>query len=981
MPSREKNYMTCKSILMINLLWMINAIISFAQPTGYYQSFDGNDISNWEVSDGHDRTYQLSAENNTLKINYTRTQSSWEWDNIHFNAPYTLDVHSNPMMTVRIKSSVNTVFAAKMVFDDNGDTGLKEFYVVGDNTWRTVSFQFAIPASPRLTRMYFYLDGGTTVPKEGVIYLDDFRLGDSAFYVPDFSALERAISDAQNLLLNSEEGTDEGTFPFGSKSILQQKLDSAMSILNSGTQDSTVVENAVWNLYDACSTFEKNVNSLSLPIVDPLATKQTRYLYMNLNQLTGNALIFGMQDATGMGYGWSGDDDRSDIKDVCGDYPGLFSEDINAIELNRNIDRMRYRLSSAYERGAVISMVWHQYDPDGRGFYSWDVNNERIVSTIIPGGPRHENYKNKLRRIALFLKSLRGSHGESIPVIFRPYHEHMGNWFWWGPAYATTSEFNTLWQFTVQYLRDSLNVHNLLWALSPSLDLIAGDTVHTSYFSVYPGDSYVDVFGTDYYFGDNPVEESGIQIFSNLMHTLATWSIQHGKLTALTEVGQKNLPTPNWFTQVLLNPIKYDSINCRFVYAAVWRNVDASQFFAPYPGHSSVPDFLSFYDDPYTMFTKDLPAMYQFPVPDTVPPLIVSNHDSTYVSYTTDVNIKVVTNERAYLRYSLIDDDYQNMPHQFQYGEGGYIHNTIISSTQGESGTIFVRAKDVAGNTMTYSVSINYTVDTLERPIPWYAFDYPDGSWNSGKTPMGSATTDSTITQPVRTLYVRKKFILDSLPTGAALVVKGSGGCAVFLNDKEISRYNLPMGELKYETNPTTGNTYTKQFVLDSGTIRSMVIGENIFSIELHALPPASVQGFNAYFVVVYGTKQKTIFSLGSVWSYFDQGYRPQDVKLRDILGTGGHVSNLPGNVQLYQNYPNPFNATTRIKYVLPKVMHIKLEIYDVLGRRISVLIDRYENPGLHEIQWNAGSLSSGIYFLHMNGDNFLKVQKMVLLK
>jgi len=153
---------------------------------------------------------------------------------------------------------------------------------------------------------------------------------------------------------------------------------------------------------------------------------------------------------------------------VCGDYPAIYSEDLNKITQGFQIDRVRYRLSSAYNRGGVITMCWHQYDPDGRSFYANEINNEKIVSQILPGGSRHSDYKEKLHRIAFFLKSFRGEKGESIPVIFRPYHEHTGNWFWWGPSHCTTEEFNQLWQFTVHYLHDSLNVHNLLWAISPS---------------------------------------------------------------------------------------------------------------------------------------------------------------------------------------------------------------------------------------------------------------------------------------------------------------------------------------------------------------------------------------------------------------------------------------------------------------------------------------------------------------------------------
>jgi len=967
--------------IILTLLLAFTPCLVYPQGTGYYQSFDGSDLRYWGVDlNARDTTFLLSADNNTMKIQYSRTATS-AWDNVHFYPSSPINVLSNPMITLRLRSTVNTSFAAKMVFDDGTDTGLRIVSIVGDDTWKTVSLQYPVTGSPRLARMYFYFDGGTSLPKSGIIHLDDFRVGDSAYFVPDYANLERARTSVQNLLLHSAEGSGEGMFPAGSKSVLQSALNQASGVLNSGSKSQSEVDNAIWNLYDACATFERSVNSVRLALVDPLTTKQTRYLYLNLNRLAHNSLLFGMQNATGFGYGWSGDDDRSDIKDVCGDYPAVFSEDINQVELNQDLDRLRYRLTSAYNRGAVITLVWHQYDPGGRGFYSTDVNNERIVSTILPGGAHHQQYKDKLKKISLFLKSLRGVDGESIPVIFRPYHEHVGDWFWWGPASTTTQEYNDLWRFTARYFIDSLNVHNMLWALSPSLEMIAQDTAHENYFTVYPGNDYVDLFGADYYFESkaSPLTSADVRIFSGYMNVLAAGANRRDKLTAITEVGQEFIPTPNWFTDCILAPIKNDTLNSSMSYAALWFNYDATQYWAPFPGQSSVPNFLQFYNDPYTLFTSDLPPMYQMPLPDTLPPLIVSHHDSVYVSVTSAVSISVVTNERAYARYSGSDEPYEQMPHQFVSGEGGFTHEIVIPSQQGQSGTIYVRAKDIAGNTMKQSTMIRFRVDTLEAPVPWYALNYPVTSWGSGKTPLGTSLTDSTRTQNVRTVYTRKQFPLSELPTAAAIVVKGYGGCAVYLNDREISRYNLPTGSaVEYTADPLSGSSYTKQLVLDSTALRSFRIGDNIFAVETHALPPAYVQGFDAYVINQNNVK---IFALGSVWTYFDKGYRPSDIKTKDIVSVSDAPSLLPRSNRLYQNYPNPFNPATSIQFDLVRSTFVKIEVFDILGRRIAVLSDEVQAAGTHIVPFDGRRLTSGIYFVRMHAGDYIKTNKMVLLK
>jgi len=380
-----------------------------------------------------------------------------------------------------------------------------------------------------------------------------------------------------------------------------------MKLFNVSGQE--FIDKAVWDLYDACTQLEISVNASGTNLNDSLATKETRYLYMNLQKIVKKRLIFGMHDTTGYGVGWSGNDNRSDIKDVCGDFPAIFSEDIFRVELDDQVERMRYRLTEAYNSGSIITMCWQQFDPDFRGPYFVNVKGKRVVSTLLPGGSRHEEYKVKLFNIAKFLKSLRGKNGESIPVIFRPYHEHTSHTFWWGTLSTSKEEFNRIWQFTQEYLRDSLNVHSLIYALSPIMpDVASGE----SYFNRYPGDKYVDIFGADYYFKRFNIPFYTKRKFLKGLQTIAKHSIARNKVTALTEIGNTNLKTTGWFKSIL-KILKYDCLASNFVYAVVWRNASKKHHFAPYPGHCSVKDFMDFYHDSYTVFQHDLPNMYTFP--------------------------------------------------------------------------------------------------------------------------------------------------------------------------------------------------------------------------------------------------------------------------------------------------------------------------------------------------------------------------------
>jgi len=90
---------------------------------------------------------------------------------------------------------------------------------------------------------------------------------------------------------------------------------------------------------------------------------------------------------------------------------------------------------------------------------------------------------------------------------------------------------------------------------------------------------------------------------------------------------------------------------------------------------------------------------------------------------------------------------------------------------------------------------------------------------------------------------------------------------------------------------------------------------------------------------------------------------------------------NIPLTCHLAQNYPNPFNATTEIRYALPEDCLVKLEVYDVLGQRVTGLVEQRQTVGYKTIRWDASSLSSGIYFYRLQAGDFVQTKKMILLK
>lgn len=86
-------------------------------------------------------------------------------------------------------------------------------------------------------------------------------------------------------------------------------------------------------------------------------------------------------------------------------------------------------------------------------------------------------------------------------------------------------------------------------------------------------------------------------------------------------------------------------------------------------------------------------------------------------------------------------------------------------------------------------------------------------------------------------------------------------------------------------------------------------------------------------------------------------------------------------NFELYQNYPNPFNPTTTISYTLQPSGNITLKVFDVLGREVATLVNESKSAGRYSIQFDASSLSSGIYFYRLQDGNFIQTKEMVVAK
>jgi hypothetical protein len=89
----------------------------------------------------------------------------------------------------------------------------------------------------------------------------------------------------------------------------------------------------------------------------------------------------------------------------------------------------------------------------------------------------------------------------------------------------------------------------------------------------------------------------------------------------------------------------------------------------------------------------------------------------------------------------------------------------------------------------------------------------------------------------------------------------------------------------------------------------------------------------------------------------------------------------IPNEFALMQNYPNPFNPITQIGYVLGSRVHARLDVYNVLGKRVDTLVNEEQDAGHYSYSWSRPELASGVYYYHLQAGTFSQTRRMLLVK
>jgi mannan endo-1,4-beta-mannosidase len=195
-----------------------------------------------------------------------------------------------------------------------------------------------------------------------------------------------------------------------------------------------------------------------------------------------------------------------------------------------------------YQEGYIVTLMWHAGRPVDDPPYGWkesiqaELTNEEWKELTTPGTPLHRRWQLQADKVAFYLKQLRDAH---VPVLWRPYHEMNGVWFWWGDKKGKEG-YQKLWKMLFDRFVNFHRLNNLLWVWNANAPRDVPKDEAFSYRHYYPGRDYVDVLATDVYNFDYEQKD-----YNELLE------LADGKLIALGEVGELPKPEileaqPNW---------------------------------------------------------------------------------------------------------------------------------------------------------------------------------------------------------------------------------------------------------------------------------------------------------------------------------------------------------------------------------------------------------------------------------------------------
>lgn len=225
--------------------------------------------------------------------------------------------------------------------------------------------------------------------------------------------------------------------------------------------------------------------------INPNATKEARVIHNFIRDIYGRYILSGQQESTWVD---TPDYEMNYVQSVTGRLPAIRGLDY----INEDFDGVTERSIEWWNKGGIVSICWHWGSPpDGVGYESSQGEID-LDEALTEGTDLYNGMIAQMDRVAEELKKLQEA---NVPVLWRPFHEFDGAWFWWGKG--GPEKFIQLWKLMYDRYTHHHKLNNLVWVLGYS---------HRNYPGWYPGDAYVDISGADNY-----AEGSQIEMYNKIV--------------------------------------------------------------------------------------------------------------------------------------------------------------------------------------------------------------------------------------------------------------------------------------------------------------------------------------------------------------------------------------------------------------------------------------------------------------------------------
>ncbi len=225
---------------------------------------------------------------------------------------------------------------------------------------------------------------------------------------------------------------------------------------------------------------EQIIHTYTGELSNPNAIENAKKLYEYLKEINGQVCLAGQMESTWMG---SPDYEVNFIEKHTGKLPALRGLDF----MHNDFNGVTNRAIAWWEKGGIPSICWHTGSDFASGYNESKDHNLNWEEALTPGTADYNKLLKAMDRAVPYLQKLEDA---GVPVLWRPFHELDGGWFWWSKG--GSDSFVKLWQLMYSRYTDYWGLDNLIWVLGYSGN--GGDMA-----SWYPGDSYVDVLGADSY--------------------------------------------------------------------------------------------------------------------------------------------------------------------------------------------------------------------------------------------------------------------------------------------------------------------------------------------------------------------------------------------------------------------------------------------------------------------------------------------------